>query len=286
LAKTTGFATAATVSPTSSPKKRSESALGNRFRTQFKKGKLPGKDAGVDANYDKEKEGMFDLEILYPKNAFDVGAKFVPLYIKVVQYRNGKIEPVFCYNNEYFTKAFTELVENQKVNGEYPDTELPYLNAAIREIGVVPTRSMKFDDKNEQGCKSGKFYMTHLMTFVKCAESVADTLDRIKGFAEWMMVQLSTSAEEDGKVYYPFENLFASCATRGVLGWWSDKEKENTRNLGYSVGTYQAMDEFFMDDFIKSAVPFCLALGPDAKNESLSTWPADAKGIGWKKYQY
>jgi hypothetical protein len=131
LAKKSPAAVAATVSPSSSPQKCPQSALGNTLRSKFKKGKLPGKDDGVDANYVKEKEGTFDLQILYPRNLFDVGAKFSPLFIKVVQYRRGKIEPVFIFNNEYFTKALMDLVDNQKANGVYPDLGIPYLNATI-----------------------------------------------------------------------------------------------------------------------------------------------------------
>jgi hypothetical protein len=89
----------------------------------------------LDAHYVKEKEGTFDLQILYLRNLFDVGAKFVPLFIKVVQYRRGNIEPVFIFNNKYFTKALTDPLDNQKVNGVYPDLGLQYLNAVIREIG-------------------------------------------------------------------------------------------------------------------------------------------------------
>jgi hypothetical protein len=156
------------------------------------------------------------LQILYPINLFDVGAKFAPLFIKVVQYRRGKIEPVFIFNNEYFTKALRDLVDNQKVNGVYPDLGLPYLNAAIREIDVVANRAKKFDEDDTQECHHGKFLTTHLTTFVKCAASSDDTLDRIKGFAEWMQIQLSESAEDDGKAYYPFENLFEHGATLEV----------------------------------------------------------------------
>jgi hypothetical protein len=105
LAKTSPAAVAATVSPSSSPQKRPQLALGNTIRSKFKKGKLPRKDVGVDANCVKEKEGMFDLHIIYPTNLFEVGAKFSPLFIKVVQYRRVKIEPVFIFNNEYFTKV-------------------------------------------------------------------------------------------------------------------------------------------------------------------------------------
>jgi hypothetical protein len=74
---------------------------------------------------------MFDLQIIYPRNLFEAGVKFAPLFIKVVQYRCGNIEPVFIFNNEYFTKAFTDLFDNHKVDGVYPDLGLPYLNAAI-----------------------------------------------------------------------------------------------------------------------------------------------------------
>jgi hypothetical protein len=146
LAKTSPAAVAATVNPSSSPQKRPQSALGNTLRSKFKKGKLPGKDDGLDANYVKEKEGTFDLQILFPIHVFDVEAKFAPLLIKVVQYRRGNIEPVFIFNNEYFTNPLTVLVDNQKVHGVYPDLGIPYLNADIREINVVATRAKKFGE--------------------------------------------------------------------------------------------------------------------------------------------
>jgi hypothetical protein len=102
------------------------------------------------------------LQILYPINLFDVGAKFAPLFIKVVQYRRGKIEPVFIFDNEYFTKVLMDLIDNQKVNWVYPDLGLPYLNAAIREIDVVATRAKKFDEDDTQECCHGKCLTTHL----------------------------------------------------------------------------------------------------------------------------
>jgi hypothetical protein len=285
LAKTSPSAVAETVSPSSSPQKRPQSALGNTLHSKFKKGKLPGKYAGVDANYVKEKEGTFDLQILYPRNLFDVGAKFAPLFIKVVQYRRGNIEPVFIFKNEYFTKALTDLVDNHKVNGVYTDLGLPYLNAAIQDIDVVATRAKKFDEDDTQECRHGKFLTTHLTTFVKCAASSDDTLDRIKGFVEWMQIQLSESAEDDGKSYYPFENIFEHGITLGVLKWWGENEKKLTRSMGYTVGTLQTLDEYFRHDYVKMAVPFCLSLGTDLQHQPLSSWPVNALDLGWKKYQ-
>jgi hypothetical protein len=225
---------AATVSPRSSPQKCPQSALGNTLRSKFKKGKIPGKDAGVDTDYVKEKEGLFDLQILYPRNLFEVGAKFDPLFIKVVQYRRGKIEPIFIFNNEYFTKALTDLVDNQKVDGVHPDLGIPYLNAAIREIDVAATCAHKFDDDDTQECRHGKLLTTHLTVFVKCAASAYGTLDRTKGFAEWMQIQLSGSAEDDEKLYHPFENLFEHGATQGVLKRWGENNKKLTRSIGYT----------------------------------------------------
>jgi hypothetical protein len=75
-------------------------------------------------------------------------------------------------------------------------------------------------------------------------ESSDGTLDRIKGIAEWMQIQLSESAEDDGKVYYPFENIFEHGATQGVLKWWGEYENKLTRSMGYTVGTLQALDEY------------------------------------------
>jgi hypothetical protein len=286
LAKTSPVAVAATVSPSSSPQKHPQSALGNTIRSKFKKGKLPRKDDGVDAYYVKEKEGMLDLQILYPRNLFEVGAKFAPLFIKFVQYHRGKIEPVFIFNNEYFTKALMDLVDNQKVEGVYPDLGLPYLNSAIQEIDLAVTRAKKFEDDYTQECCHGKFLTTHLTTFVKCAASADGTLDRVKGFAEWMQIQLSESAEEDGKVCYPFENLFEHGATQGVLKWRGENDKKLTRSIGYTVGTLQALDEYFRHDYVKMAVPFCLSLGTDLTHQPLSSWPANALALGWKKYQH
>jgi hypothetical protein len=277
---------AATVSPSSSPQKRPQSALGNTLRSKVKKGKLPGKDAGVDANYVKEKEGMFDLQILHPRNFFEVGAKFVPLFIKVVQYRRAKIEPIFIFNNEYFTKALTDLVDNQKGDGVYPDLGLPYLNAAIREIDVTATRAKKFDDDDTQECRHGKFLTTHLTTFLKCAASADGTLDSVKSFSEWMQIQLSEIAEDDGKVYYPFENPFEHGATQGVLKWWGENDKKLTHSIDYTVGTLQALDEYFRHDYVKMAVPFCLSLRPGLQHQPLLSWPDNALALGWKKYQH
>jgi hypothetical protein len=239
----------------------------------------------VDANYVKEKEGKFDLQILHHRNLFDAGAKFAPLFIKVVKYRRRKIEPVFIFNNEYFTKALTDLVDNQKVNGVYPDLDIPYCNAAIREIDVVATRAKKFDEDDTQECRHGKFLTTHLTIFVKCSASADGTLDRIKGFDEWMQIQLSESAEDDGKAYYPFENLFEHGATLGVLKWWGENENKFTRSMGCTVETLQALDEYFRHDYVKMAVPFCVSLGTDLQHQPLSSWSANALALGWKKYQ-
>jgi hypothetical protein len=179
----------------------------------------------------------------------------------------------------------TDLIDKQKVNGVYPDLGLPYLNASIREIDVVATRAKKFDEDDTQEYRHGKFLSTHLTTFVKCAASSDDTLDRIKGFAEWIQIQLSESAEDDGKAYYPFENIFEHGATLGVLKWWGENENKLTRSMGYTVGTLQALDEYFRHDYFKMAVPFCLSLGTDLQHQPLSPWPVNALALGWKKYQ-
>jgi hypothetical protein len=125
------------------------------------------------------------------------------------------------------------------VNGVYPDLGIPYLNAAIREIDVVVTPAKKFDEDDTQEFRHEKFLSTHLTTFVKCDASSDDTLDRIKGFAEWMQIQLSESDEDDGKAYYPFENIFEHGATLCVLKWWGENEKKLTRSMGYTIGTLQ-----------------------------------------------
>jgi hypothetical protein len=151
---------------------------------------------------------------------------------------------------------------------------------------VVATRAKKFDDDDTQECRHGKFLTTHLTTFVKCAASAEGTLDRIKGFAEWMQIQLSESAEDDGKLYYPFENLFEHGTTQGVLKWWGDNDKKNTRSIGYTVRTLRALDECFRHDYVKMAVPFCISLGTDLQHQPLSFWPDNALALGWKKYQH
>jgi hypothetical protein len=191
----------------------------------------------------------------------------------------------FIFNDEYFTKALTDLVDNQKVDGVYPDLGLPYLNA-IREIDVVATRAKKFDDDDTQESRHGKFLTTHLTTFVKCAASADGALDCIKGFAKWMQILLSESAEDDGKVYYPFENLFEHDATQGVLKWWGENDNKFTRSIGDTVGTLHALDEYVRHDYVKMAAPFCLSLGTDLQHQPLSSWPANALSLGWKKYQH
>jgi hypothetical protein len=131
----------------------------------------------------------------------------------------------------------THLVDNHKVDGVYPDLGLPYLHADTQEIDVAATAAKNFDDDDNQECHHGKFLTTHLTTFVKCAASADVTLDRIKGFSEWIQIQLSESAEDYGKAYYPFGILFEHGTTQGVLKWWGENDKKLTHSIGYTVGT-------------------------------------------------
>jgi hypothetical protein len=86
----------------------------------------------------------------------------------------------------------------------------------------------------------------------------------------------NTSAEDDGKEYYPFENLFEHSATLGVLKWRGENEKKITCSTVYTEGTLQPLDEYFPHDYVKMAVPFCLSLGTDFQQQPLSSWPANA----------
>jgi hypothetical protein len=89
-----------------SPTKNLYSAVASNLSKSFKGANFAGRKSTGVCNVALEKEGKLCVQVLYPDNVFTDGASFTTLYIKVVQYKGGKVVPVWYCNNIFFTAAF------------------------------------------------------------------------------------------------------------------------------------------------------------------------------------
>jgi hypothetical protein len=81
------------VSP-GSPTKNPYSAVASNLSKAFKGAAFAGRKSTSARNLALDKEGKLFVQVLYPDNEFTDGVSFTTLYIKVVQYKGGKIVPV------------------------------------------------------------------------------------------------------------------------------------------------------------------------------------------------
>jgi hypothetical protein len=95
------------------PTKKPYSAVASNLSKAFKGAAFAGRKSTTTArNFALDKEGKLFVQVLYPDNAFTDGVSFTTLYIKVVQYKGGKIFPVWYFNNNFFTAAFKDVLKS------------------------------------------------------------------------------------------------------------------------------------------------------------------------------
>jgi hypothetical protein len=81
-------------SPTKKP-----SGVASNISKAFKGASFIGRESTGARNAALEKEGNLFFQVLHPENVFTGGISFTTLYIKVVQYKGGKVVHVWYYNN-------------------------------------------------------------------------------------------------------------------------------------------------------------------------------------------
>jgi hypothetical protein len=94
------------------PTKKPYSAVASNLSKAFKGAAFPGRKSTTACNLALDKEGKLFVQVLYPDNEFTDGVSFTTLYIKVVQYKGGKIFPVWYFNNIFFTAAFKDVLKS------------------------------------------------------------------------------------------------------------------------------------------------------------------------------
>jgi hypothetical protein len=173
------------------PTKNPYSAIGSNISKAFKGAAFAGRESTGARNVALEKEGKLFVQVLYPDNVFTAGNSCTTLYIKVVQYKGGKVAPVWYCNNIFFTAAFKEVLGSE------------WLNFAMIFLVETKTRDTCFG-ADVQKLRQDKWPVTHLATYIKCGDTCEDTVARVKAVAECVMTYLSESIGEGDEMYYPF----------------------------------------------------------------------------------
>jgi hypothetical protein len=79
-----------------SPTKNPYSAVASILSKAFKVAAFAGRKSTGARNVALEKEGKLFVQVIHPDNVFSAGVSFTTFYIKVVQYKGGKVVPVCC----------------------------------------------------------------------------------------------------------------------------------------------------------------------------------------------
>jgi hypothetical protein len=75
------------------------STLASSISKAFKGAAFVDRESTGAHNVALEKEGTLFVQVIYPDNVFTAGVSFKTLYIKVVQYKSGKVFPVWYCDN-------------------------------------------------------------------------------------------------------------------------------------------------------------------------------------------
>jgi hypothetical protein len=94
------------------PTKKPYSDVASNISKAFKGAAFAVRKSIGARNVALEKEVELFFQVLYPDNAFTAGVSFTTLYIKVVQYKGGKVSPAWYCNNILFTDAFKEVLKS------------------------------------------------------------------------------------------------------------------------------------------------------------------------------
>jgi hypothetical protein len=250
------------------------------FSKAFKGAAFAGRKSTGARNLALDKEGKLFFQVLYPDNEFTDGVSFTTFCIKVVQYKGGKIVPVWYFNNIFFTAAFNEVLKS--TSGV--DLGSDWLNYAMIFLAETKTCDTCFGDGVHK-LRQYKWPVTHLATYVKCGDTHEDTVSWVKAVAECVMTYMSESVGEGDDMYYPFEESFCGQVIPGLLNLVETDDFAKLRDIGIEVGTTKSLDEFCIDDFICDAVFYCFGMDQELFIGPKEQWPKEALAYGWKKHQ-
>jgi hypothetical protein len=182
-------------SPTNNP----YSAVASNILNAFKGAAFAGRKSTGAHNVALEKEGKIFFQVLYPDNVFNAVVSFKTLYIKLVQYKGGKVFPAWYCNNNFFTAAFKEVLTS--TSGV--DLGAEWLNYAIKFMVETKILNTCFGG-DVQKLRQDKWPVTHMATYLKCGDTRDDTVARVKAVAECVNTYLSESVGGGDEMHYPF----------------------------------------------------------------------------------
>jgi hypothetical protein len=126
----------------------------------------------------------------------------------------------------------------------------------------------------------------HMAMYIKCGDTLEETVGRVKDVTECVMTYLSESVGEGDETYYPFEEAFCKQVIHGLLKRLETDCFLKLHDIGIEVGTTKSLYELCMDDFICDAVFYCFGLDQELLLGPKDHWPKEALAYVWKKHQH
>jgi hypothetical protein len=263
-----------------SPTKKPYSAVASNLSKAFKGASFAGRTSTGARNVTLEKEGKLFVQVLYPGNVFTSGVSFTTLYIKVVQYKGGKVVPAWYCNTIFFTAAFKEVLKS--TSGV--DLGSEWLNYAMKFMVETKNRDTCFG-ADFQKLRQDKWPVTHMTMYLKCGDTREYMVARVKAVTKCVMTYLSESVAEGDGIYYPFEEAFREQVSPGLLKLLETDGFLKLCDIGIEVETTKILDELCMDNFICDAVFYCFGLDQELLLGPKEKWPKEAFAYGWNKNQ-
>jgi hypothetical protein len=164
-------ASLASVVTPGSPTKNTYSTVASNLSKAFKGSAFAGRKSTGACNVALEKEGKLFVQFLYPDNLFTAGVSLTTLYIKVVQYKGGKVVPAWYCNTNSFTAAFKEILKS--TSGV--DLGSEWLNYAMKLMVETKTFDTCFGG-DVQKLRQEKWHVTHMAKYLKYGYTREDTV--------------------------------------------------------------------------------------------------------------
>jgi hypothetical protein len=129
--------------------KNPHSAVALNLSKDFKGASFTGRKNAGACNASLKKEGNIFIQVIYPDNIFNDGVYSIPLYIKAMQYKGGKVVPVWYCNNNLFTAAFKDILKSTMG----VDIGSEWLNYAMKFMVETETRDTRFGADVQKLCQ-------------------------------------------------------------------------------------------------------------------------------------
>ena len=217
------------------------------------------------------KNGELVIQLQYAIGFCLIGAKFIPVAINLMERKGvGRlVEAWFLNNNETkgCIKTLTEAYHEKKIGPAWN-----YM--AMKMMKAVLLRGIPYGTENVPAFRKGKYEVSFLTTYIKCAETTDGTVARILEFGEFLKAALVRTEPQGGS---KFVELYKSLVSMNLWNNVPNSFESNLMNISVETEEYDTMDIMYMNDDIRMALCYCFQKTTLAGAENIQI-----KALGWK----